>query len=139
VVELLVGYRDRAGPDDPRPFPDHAPEVERDNRSVYRPRGDEPAVVGECGQAVLEHRATDGVEDDIGLELGDSLVVVGQRFGTELTEPLVLALACGGIDRRTEVATDVDRGLTGAAGARLDEQRVAAFEPTLRKRGPGVL
>ena len=75
AVELAARYRGGAGADDPGPRADHTPEVERDDRAVDRSRRYEPAARGERGQAPTEHGATDGVEDNSSLELGDALVV----------------------------------------------------------------
>jgi hypothetical protein len=96
-------------------FPIYEPEVDGDHWAFDCPGRDEPAARGERGQTSLEDGATDRIEDDSGPESLHALVVVGERFGAQRAQAVVLRLARGGVDRRSEVASDVDRGLSGAA------------------------
>ena len=99
--------------------------------ALDRSGGDEASARGEPGQASLENDAPDGVEDDGGLELGDALIVVGQRLSAEFAQAVVFPFACRGEDRRSEVATDVDRRLPRSARTGLDEERVPPLQTTV--------
>ena len=96
-------------------------------------------VGGERGEAQLEAVAEDGVEDDRRAELGDLLVVVGERLGAELAKVVVLRSACGRVDLPAEVAADVDRRLACPARARLHEQTFALLQPRVGETCPGGL
>ncbi len=139
AVELLRRHRGGATPDDLQPLADHRPHVQGHHRRVERAARHEPAGRRERAEAPLEGRSEDRIEDDVGVELRDLLVVVGERLGAEVADAGVLRRARGRIDLGAEIAADVDRRLAGPARARLDEEDLALRELRIGEARPGRL
>ena len=89
--------------------------------------------------ACREQLAADGIEYEIRLHRVGELVVAVRLLGTELnTEAALLLGRGGGHHARAEVARDLDRRRADAAGARVDEHRLARLEAHLARDGnPG--